>query len=144
MLCAQDFRIRFESVRVPASCLIGQPGRACRALSQIGDTRLAIAAEAVGRARWTVDHLGQELLQRAGERAARDGGPVAGHIAGARLRYGELRMRIMPRVARCIAPRAGPSRPRVTAATVSTESSPPSTSPPRPSVRQVRNGTEIH
>lgn len=79
---------RFDAVRVPADRLIGRPGEGLpRALRQIGDTRLAIAAEAVGLARWTIDYT------RAHLQAPHHSGEPLGAREGVRLRYAELRIR---------------------------------------------------
>ncbi len=57
---------RFDDVLVPADRIIGRPGEGLpRAMRQIGDTRLLIAAEAVGLARWAI-----EFTTRASEGAA--------------------------------------------------------------------------
>lgn len=79
---------RFDGVRVPAECMIGRPGEGLpRALGQIGDTRLAVAARAVGLARWTVQHVHEHLqsVHRAGE--------PPGTREGVRLRYADMRIR---------------------------------------------------
>jgi alkylation response protein AidB-like acyl-CoA dehydrogenase len=79
---------RFEGVRVPASHLIGVPGEGMpRALRQIGDTRLAIAAEAVGLARWIVGFVTTHL------KAPHQSGEPLGTREGVRLRYADLRIR---------------------------------------------------
>ena len=78
----------FDAVRVPAERLIGRPGEGLpRALRQIGDTRLAIAAEAVGLARWAID------FTRAHLQAPHHSGEALGAREGVRLRYAELRIR---------------------------------------------------
>jgi alkylation response protein AidB-like acyl-CoA dehydrogenase len=79
---------RFDAVRVPASHLVGQPGEGMpRALRQIGDTRLTIAAHCVGTMRWVLDHLTEHLSH-----ADRSGKP-RGAREGVRLRYADLRIR---------------------------------------------------
>ncbi|MFX3658069.1 MAG: acyl-CoA dehydrogenase family protein [bacterium] len=79
---------RFDAVRVPATHLIGQPGEGMpRALRQIGDTRLAIAAHCVGLMRWTIGFL-ESHLARPGR-----GGVPRGAPEGVRLRYADLRIR---------------------------------------------------
>ena len=79
---------RFDAVRVPADRLIGRPGEGLpRALRQIGNTRLAIAAEAVGLARWAVDFTHAHL------QAPHHSGETLGAHEGVRLRYAELRIR---------------------------------------------------
>lgn len=78
----------FQDVRVPGYHLIGKPGEGMpRALQQIGDTRLAFAASAVGTLRWVdtflLDHL---------KKPDRTGKP-RGDKEGVRLRYSEIRMK---------------------------------------------------
>jgi acyl-CoA dehydrogenase len=79
---------RFDAVRVPADRLIGKPGEGLpRALRQIGDTRLAIAAQAVGLARWAIAYVHAHL------KAPHHSGEPLGAREGVRLRYAELRIR---------------------------------------------------
>ncbi|MCC7122299.1 MAG: acyl-CoA dehydrogenase family protein [Gammaproteobacteria bacterium] len=79
---------RFDSVRVPVDRMIGRPGEGLpRALGQIGDTRLAIAARAVGLSRWVVQHTQQHLL------APHRSGAALGQREGVRLRYADMRIR---------------------------------------------------
>lgn len=79
---------RFDAVRVPASHLIGKLGEGMpRALQQIGDTRLAIAANAVGLARWAVEFTRAHLL------APHHAGEPLGAREGVRMRYADLRIR---------------------------------------------------
>ncbi len=79
---------RFDAVRVPADRLIGCPGEGLpRALRQIGNTRLAIAAEAVGLARWAVNFTHAHLI------APHHSGEPLGARESVRLRYAELRIR---------------------------------------------------
>lgn len=79
---------RFNEVRVPANHVIGRPGEGLpRALRQIGNTRLAIAAEAVGLARWAIE------FTRAHLQAPHHSGEPLGAHEGVRLRYAELRIR---------------------------------------------------
>ncbi len=76
---------RFQGVRVPASHMIGKPGDGMpRALGQIGDTRLAIAATCVGQLRWVYDYLTNYLSG-----TDRRGKP-RGDAAVARLRLGQV------------------------------------------------------
>ena len=78
---------RFDDVRVPKHHLIGEPGDGMpRAMRQIGDTRLAIAASCVGWLLWVTDFTEQHIRapDRTGEpRAAKE---------GVRLRYSDLRI----------------------------------------------------
>ncbi len=79
---------RFDDTRVPADHLIGRPGEGLpRAMRQIGDTRLLIAAEAVGLARWAIDYTTQHL------KAPHHSGEPLGAREGVRLRYADLRIR---------------------------------------------------
>ncbi|MGE0624559.1 MAG: acyl-CoA dehydrogenase family protein [Pseudomonadales bacterium] len=78
----------FIDVRVPATHLIGKPGEGLpRALSQIGDTRLAFAASAVGTLRWLDGYLINHLKQ-----PDRTGRP-RGDKEGMRLRYADIRLK---------------------------------------------------
>ncbi|MCP5178601.1 MAG: acyl-CoA dehydrogenase family protein [Pseudomonadales bacterium] len=76
----------FDRVRVPANHVIGKPGEGLpRALKQIGDTRLAIAASVTGTMLYAIhfvrDHI--ERTDRTGEkRSAKE---------GVRLRYADMR-----------------------------------------------------
>lgn len=75
---------RFEQVKVPAALMIGAPGEGLpKALGQIGDTRLAIAASCVGHMRWTYRYLVEHLAG-----ATRDGGR-RGDAPAIRLRLGQ-------------------------------------------------------
>lgn len=79
---------RFDGVRVPADRMIGRPGEGLpRALGQIGDTRLAVAARAVGLARWVIGHVTEHL-----QLPHRSGEPLGRH-EGARMRYADMRIR---------------------------------------------------
>jgi alkylation response protein AidB-like acyl-CoA dehydrogenase len=79
---------RFDDVSVPATNVIGRPGEGMpRAMRQIGDTRLAIAAEAVGLARWAIDFTTQHL------KAPHHSGEPLGAREGVRLRYADLRIK---------------------------------------------------
>jgi len=78
---------RFTGVRVPTSHVIGKPGEGLpRALRQIGDTRLLIAAQCVGLMRWTLDYLTAHL------KAVDRSGKPRGDQEGVRLRYADLRI----------------------------------------------------
>jgi alkylation response protein AidB-like acyl-CoA dehydrogenase len=79
---------RFVDAKVPCARLIGKPGEGLpRAMRQIGDTRLAIAAGAVGQMRWVLDLLTEHL---GAERAS---GEPLGNREGVRLRYADLRIK---------------------------------------------------
>ena len=78
----------FQDVRVPGHHLIGKPGEGMpRALQQIGDTRLAFAANAVGTLRWLDNFLLEHLKKP--DRT----GNARGDKEGVRLRYSEVRMK---------------------------------------------------
>lgn len=80
--------MEFKDVAVPATHIIGKPGEGIpRALGQIGDTRLAFAAESVGLARWVIDFVTEHL-----EAPHRSGQPL-GSREGVRLRYADLRIK---------------------------------------------------
>lgn len=79
---------RFDAVRVPADRMIGRPGEGLpRALGQIGDTRLAIAARAVGLSRWTIE------FTRAHLQSPHHSGTSLAAREGVRLRYADMRIR---------------------------------------------------
>jgi acyl-CoA dehydrogenase len=79
---------RFDAVRVPAGAMIGKPGEGLpRALRQIGDTRLTIAAYAVGLARWAIGYTHAHL------QSPHHSGEPLGAREGVRLRFAELRIR---------------------------------------------------
>lgn len=76
----------FVDVRVPASHLVGIPGEGMsNAMRQIGDTRIKMAAQAVGLGRWVLAYLTTHI-----QRAERNGDVK--HTQ--RLRYGELRIKL--------------------------------------------------
>lgn len=78
----------FDGVRVPEHHLIGKPGEGLpRAMRQIGDTRLAIAAQCTGLLRWVDAYLSEYLLGN-----DRSGKP-RGSKEGIRLRYADARIR---------------------------------------------------
>jgi alkylation response protein AidB-like acyl-CoA dehydrogenase len=82
---SQHAAFRFESVRVPKQHMMGVPGEGMRkAMQQIGNTRLTMAAEASGLLRFVVGFVDQHM--RKGE--ARNGPSDI-----MRLRYGELRIK---------------------------------------------------
>ena len=78
----------FDDVRIPASHIVGAPGEGLpRALRQIGEVRIAFAAESVGLMRWVLDYLTSHL-----DAPHRSGTPLGGR-EGVRLRYADLRIR---------------------------------------------------
>lgn len=77
----------FNNVVVPQHHIIGEPGRGMpRAMRQIGDTRLLLAAHAVGYMLWTLDYLQQHLL------ATDKSGTPRGDKDVVRWHYAELRI----------------------------------------------------
>jgi len=78
----------FTNVRVPATHIIGKAGEGMpRAMQQIGDTRLLIAANVTGWMMYATDLVRSHILQpdRSGEpRAAKE---------GVRMRYADMRIR---------------------------------------------------
>ena len=80
--------MEFRDVRLPASHIVGEPGRGLpRAMRQIGDTRLALAAESVGLCRWVIDFVTEHISS-----PHRSGAPL-GTREGVRLRYADMRIR---------------------------------------------------
>ncbi len=78
----------FHDAEVPRHHLIGEPGEGMpRAMKQIGDTRLAMAAACVGTLRWVDAFLLTHL-----KGPDRSGRP-RGDREGMRLRYSDLRMK---------------------------------------------------
>jgi acyl-CoA dehydrogenase len=85
---SQHAAFEFSNVHVPQGHIIGNPGDGMpRAMRQIGDTRLAIAARCVGTMRWVLDYLTAHL-----EKPDRSGEP-RGSKEGIRLRYADLRIK---------------------------------------------------
>jgi alkylation response protein AidB-like acyl-CoA dehydrogenase len=81
--------LRFRGARVPVSRVVGAIGEGMpRALRQIGDTRLAVAAFAVGSSQWAIDFVTRHL------RAPHRRGAPLGDLESIRLRYGELRVQV--------------------------------------------------
>ncbi len=77
----------FKNVQVPIEHVIGKPGEGLpRALRQIGDTRLLIAATCTGISGWVLDYLTDHL-----QKPHRGGKPLAG-LESVRLRYAQLRI----------------------------------------------------
>ncbi len=75
---------RFDNVRIPAAQMVGEPGIGMsHAMHQIGNTRLIMAAEAVGLARWTLEFLAGILRANESRHGPKE---------SIRLRYGELRI----------------------------------------------------
>lgn len=77
----------FNRVRVPADHVVGKPGEGMpRALRQIGDTRLVIAATCCGLMQWTIDYLETHI-----RKPHRGGKPLA-DLESVRLRFAQTRI----------------------------------------------------
>ncbi len=77
----------FKDVRVPKANLLGTAGKGLpRAMKQIGDTRLAFAAEAVGLMRWICSFVEVHI------QAPHASGKSLGQREGVRLRYADMRI----------------------------------------------------
>lgn len=77
----------FAGARVPRDNLVGRPGEGVpRALRQIGDTRLLMAAESCGLMLWVDAFVSRHITA-----AHRSGEPLAAR-EGVRLRYADLRI----------------------------------------------------
>ncbi|MEE2775977.1 MAG: acyl-CoA dehydrogenase family protein [Acidobacteriota bacterium] len=82
--------IHFHDTRVPASHVVGEIGEGMpRALRNIGEVRLALAARATGICMWALDFLANHLQQ-----PHRSGKPL-GERESIRLRYADLRIEAM-------------------------------------------------
>ena len=80
--------IEFHDVVVPETHIIGKPGEGMpRALGQIGNTRLAFAADSVGLARWVIDFVEKHLAA-----PHRSGEPLSSR-EGVRMRYADMRIK---------------------------------------------------
>lgn len=80
--------IEFRVVTLPAAHIVGRPGQGLpRAMRQIGDTRLALAAESIGLCRWVIDFVTDHITS-----PHRSGAPLAAR-EGVRLRYADMRIR---------------------------------------------------
>lgn len=78
---------RFDQVRVPAEQVVGKPGEGMpRALRQIGDTRLVIAATCCGLMQWSIDYLDAHI------RKPHRGGKALAELESVRLRYAQTRI----------------------------------------------------
>jgi alkylation response protein AidB-like acyl-CoA dehydrogenase len=84
---SQHAAFEFVDVEVAGEHIVGKPGEGMpRALRQIGDTRLLIAAQCVGLMRWVIDHVTVHLGK------PDRGGGRRGDREGVRLRYADLRI----------------------------------------------------
>lgn len=85
---SQHAAFRFTDVRVPLDHIIGKPGEGMpRAMRQIGDVRLLLAALCVGYMRWVDEYLTSHLKQ-----SDRTGKP-RGDKEGIRMRYADNRIK---------------------------------------------------
>ena len=79
--------LRFEAVRVPLTHVIGGIGEGMgRALGNISEERIALAADATGIALWTIDYVTQHIT------APHRSGIRLGDREGVRLRYVDMRI----------------------------------------------------
>ena len=79
--------LAFHELRVPQSHVIGRIGEGMpRALGNIGNVRLRLAAQACGMAMWAVDFVTEHLL------APHRSGTPLGEREGVKLRYAEMRI----------------------------------------------------
>ena len=79
--------ITFNEVSVPEYCFIGKPGEGMpRALSNIGNVRMMVAAEATGMCLWVLDYVEQHL------KAPHRSGTPLGEKEGVRLRFADMRI----------------------------------------------------
>lgn len=77
----------FDKVRVPAELVVGKPGEGLpRALRQIGDTRLVIAATCTGLMLWTLDYLEAHIKK------PHRGGKALAELESVRLRFAQSRI----------------------------------------------------
>ena len=80
--------ITFQDVCVPVTNVVGKPGRGLpRAMEQISDTRMILAAQSCGLARWVVDNVANHI-----QAPHRSGSPLATR-EGVRLRFSEMRIK---------------------------------------------------
>lgn len=79
--------IRFDDVKVPADHIIGKLGEGLpRALTNIGNVRMMVSAQATGMCMWVLDYIENHL-----KAPHRSGSPL-GDREGVRLRYADMRM----------------------------------------------------
>lgn len=80
--------LKFTNVEVPRSHVIGEPGRGIpRAMTQIGDIRLILAAQSVGLMQWVIEATEEHL-----QKPHRSGQPL-GTKEGVRLRFADMRIK---------------------------------------------------
>jgi|TARA_Y100000310_G_scaffold321503_1_gene379196 alkylation response protein AidB-like acyl-CoA dehydrogenase len=79
--------LSFNQVRVPITNVIGKVGEGMpRALSNIGNVRLSVSAQATGMCIWVIDFVSEHLL------APHRSGTPLGQREGVRLRYADMRI----------------------------------------------------
>ena len=79
--------LSFDGARVPTANVIGAIGEGMpRALGNINDMRLGVAAECAGLSMWTTDYVTEHL------KAPHRSGTPLGEREGVRLRYADLRV----------------------------------------------------
>ncbi len=80
--------ITFQDVCVPVAHVVGKPGRGLpSAMGQITDTRMILAAQSCGLARWVVDYVANHI-----QAPHRSGSPLATR-EGVRLRFSDMRIK---------------------------------------------------
>lgn len=80
--------MRFTDVQVPADSVIGKLGEGLpRALTNIGNVRMMVSAQATGMCMWVLDYIEEHL-----KAPHRSGSPL-GDREGVRLRYADMRMK---------------------------------------------------
>jgi len=79
--------ITLNEVRVPVSRVVGKMGEGMpRALGNIGNVRLMVAAQATGICMWVIDYVAEHLL------APHRSGTPLGQREGVRLRFADMRI----------------------------------------------------
>lgn len=84
---SQHVAMRFDDVSVPVDHVIGKLGEGLpRALTNIGQVRMMVSAQATGMCMWVLDYIENHL-----KAPHRSGSPL-GDREGVRLRYADMRM----------------------------------------------------
>ena len=79
--------MRFDKVRVPVDQMIGKPGEGLpRALTNIGQVRMLVSAQATGMCLWVLDYIEEHL-----KAPHRSGSPL-GSREGVRLRFADMQI----------------------------------------------------
>lgn len=85
---SKHVQMAFDDVCVPLAHVVGQLGRGLpKAMDQITDTRMVLAAQSCGLARWTVDFVARHI-----QAPHRSGSPLATR-EGVRLRFSDMRIK---------------------------------------------------